>query len=329
MKAAPVTLDEIYSPVEKELKQFSDLLKEELRSEDKLFGDIHEHLLRMSGKFLRPALTLLCSKIKNKNHAGSEVIRLAVSIELIHTATLVHDDVIDDSTFRRNQPSIYSKWGREISIVSGDYLYAKSFVLLAGLKNPWVNQAFAQCAQVICEGEMKQIEKRNDFSMSEKEYFKIIYQKTAALFQAACAGGTTFSGASREVVESLGNYGFNLGMAFQIVDDCLDILGSTESIGKTAGLDLYKNDVTLPMLYLFQSLGDAEKKAFLGTNGKREAYGMDRIRQMALDAKAIDRAMEKAREFTDSSLESLKTVNDSIVKESLSQLSYFNLDRGR
>ncbi len=122
----------------------------------------------------------------------------------------------------------------EISIVAGDYLYAKAFMLLAGLGDPWISQAFSACAHEICEGEMKQIEKRKSFLMSEDQYLKIIHQKTAALFQAACMGGAYLSGAGPESIKNLGGYGFNLGMAFQIVDDCLDLVGETESLGKTA-----------------------------------------------------------------------------------------------
>ncbi len=228
-------LNEIYAPIEKDLSRFGEALKKELISDDELIRAIHEHLLKMAGKFLRPALVILTSKIENERPNSDLVTKLAVAVELIHTATLVHDDIIDNSELRRSQPSVYFKWGREISIVSGDYLYAKAFLILAGMKDLWVNEAFAACAHVMCEGEMKQIEKRNHFALSEEDYFKIIHKKTAALFQAACMGGAYFSGAGMEGVQKMGEYGFNLGMAFQIVDDCLDIAGETEHLGKTAG----------------------------------------------------------------------------------------------
>ena len=176
---------------------------------------------------------------------------------------------------------------------------------------------------------MKQIEKRSDFLMNEKEYFRIIHQKTAALFQAACMGGAYFGGVSMAAVEALGDYGFHLGMAFQIVDDCLDILGNTESIGKTAGLDIYKSDVTLPTLYLFQSLKDAERKTLLGNGVERRPEAVEKIKRMALDTGVIDRAMEKAREFTEKALEGLRSVRECPFKDSLVQLTSFNLERGR
>ncbi len=318
-------LNEIYAPIEKELKAFSEQLRSELKSNDQLISQIHEHLLRMAGKFLRPALTILSSKIEDRDNP--DAIKLAAAIELIHTATLVHDDVIDDSDLRRNMPSIYSKWGAEISIVSGDYLYAKAFLLLASFGDPWISQAFAACAHVICEGEMKQIEKRKAFLMSEEQYLKIIHQKTAALFQAACMGGAYLSGTSKENIASLGNYGFNLGMAFQIVDDCLDLIGDTESLGKTTGLDIYKNDVTLPLLYLFRSLTDAERTALDGQNNGHETF--QKIKNLAVQKKSVEKAMLKARNYTELAIESLKPLKDSACKESLYSLANYCVDRVR
>ncbi len=322
-----ISLNDIYAPIDKELKSFSEQLKAELSSDDQLISQIHAHLLKMSGKFLRPALTMLCSKIGNKEEPRA--VKLAAAIELIHTATLVHDDIIDDSDLRRNMPSIYSKWGAEISIVSGDYLYAKAFLLLAGLGDPWISQAFAACAHEICEGEMKQIEKRKSFLMSEVQYLKIIHQKTAALFQAACMGGAYLSGTRKENMASLGNYGFNLGMAFQIVDDCLDLIGETESLGKTTGLDIYKNDVTLPLLYLFHELGESERTALMAKvqNDGRDAF--EKIKALAVQKKAVEKAMAKARLYIEQAIENLKPIQDSASKESLVQLANYCVDRVR
>ena len=143
------SLQEICLPIEPELKEFYAAFQKELASSDPLIQGIHDHILRMSGKFLRPILAILSSKTA-KSGSSAEAIRLAVAAELIHAATLVHDDIIDDSDFRRNQPSVHSKWGREISIVSGDYLYAKAFLILANFGDPRISQGFAACAHVMC-----------------------------------------------------------------------------------------------------------------------------------------------------------------------------------
>ena len=323
--ASKPTLNEICAPVQQELQAFNRRLQKELSSQDDLIRGIHEHLLKMTGKFLRPLLAILCSRVENKK--PEQVIPLSVAIELIHTATLVHDDIIDDSSFRRNQPSVHSKWGREISIVSGDYLYAKAFLLLAGFQDARISQAFAACAHVMCEGEMKQIEKRNQFLMKEEEYLKIIHQKTAALFQAACMGGAYFSGTGLENVEKLGRYGYGLGMAFQIVDDCLDIVGETETLGKTAGLDVYKNEVTLPLLYLFSDLPGAESQVLLTRIQRGDQSALDKIRQLAVEKKSVWRAMQKAREYAERSQEELSGLQESPFKDSLRQLTDYCLER--
>ncbi len=321
------TLNDICAPIDKELKTFSECLEKELSSQDELIRGIHEHLLKMTGKFLRPALAILCSRVENRT--PSEVIRLAVAIELIHTATLVHDDIIDDSEWRRNQPSVYSKWGREISIVSGDYLYAKAFLILAGFENPRISQAFAACAHVMCEGEMKQIEKRNQFFMKEADYLKIIHQKTAALFQATCMGGAYFSGTSVENIEGLGRYGFGLGMAFQIVDDCLDLVGETETLGKTAGLDLNKNEVTLPLLYLFSDLSAFERESLAQEMSQNGTSGHTKVRSLVLAKGVVPRAMQKARDYAEKSMEELDTLPETAFKDSLRHLADYCLERVR
>lgn len=321
-------LQDLYAPIEAELGEFQTLLRSQLASEDRLIGDIHAHLLKISGKSLRPALALLSAKACGR--VDRSAIRMAVAIELIHTATLVHDDIIDNSKLRRNQPTIFSKWGGEISIVSGDYLYAKAFLLLADLQDPWVNRAFASCAHLMCEGEMKQIEKRNDFFMSEAEYIKIIHQKTAALFQAAAAGGAYFSGADPALIERFGRFGFGLGTAFQIVDDCLDLMGQAEHLGKNTGLDLHKNDVTLPLLYLFQSLDLPKRTSLLSALKEPVRNGLfEEIKVLAGEKKAVDRAMEKAKGYAEDAFKNLADLPASACKESLLSLTQHCLERVR
>ena len=226
-------------------------------------------------------------------------------------------------------PSIHSKWGTEISIVSGDYLYAKAFLLLADIENPWLSRAFAACAHVICEGEMKQIEKRRSFLMSEAEYLKIIREKTAALFQAACMGGAYFSGTNPAIIERLGDYGYRIGMAFQIVDDCLDLMGNSESLGKTAGLDVYKNDVTLPLLYVFGSLKDGERGALLSELQNRGPAVFQKMKALAAESRAIERAMSKVKEYTARAIADLEGIADSPYKRSLRDLAAHCADRIR
>ena len=322
------TLSDLCAPIASELAAFGSELKKELSSNDPLIQAMHDHILKMSGKFLRPILTMLCSKLNGAS--VREAIRLAVAVELIHTATLVHDDIIDDSEWRRNQPSVHSRWGRELSIVSGDYLYAKAFLILAGFEDPKISLAFASCAHVMCEGEMKQIEKRKDFGMAEQEYLRVIHKKTAALFQAACMGGAYLSGLDLEAVERLGRYGFGLGMAFQIVDDCLDLVGETETLGKKTGLDLTKHDMTLPVLYLFEELPPAEKTALVGrfqSGGSPDLF--KEVRELTIRYRASERAIERARHYGAQATEALSELPASAAGESLAQLVDYCLERVR
>ncbi len=319
-------LQEIGLPIERELEAFGVALRKELASADPLIQGIHDHMLKMSGKFLRPLLVILSSKTVN-GAVPAEAIRLAVASELIHMATLVHDDIIDDSNFRRNQPSVHSKWGPEISIVSGDYLYAKAFVILSNFEDVKIGRAFAACAHVMCEGEMKQIEKRKDFALPEEEYLRIIHKKTAALFQASCMGGTILAGGSLAAADKLGGFGYGLGMAFQIVDDCMDLTVGDGMLGKKAGLDLLKSDMTLPILYLFSALDDSRKSRLLDKMRVPNGDLLEEFRALALETGAIARAMDRARGFAQSALDAAKDLPASPTRESFVQLVDYCLDR--
>jgi octaprenyl-diphosphate synthase len=322
------SLNDICAPIRDGLEQFQTEMKKELSSSDPLIQAMHEHILKMTGKHLRPILTILTSRLNGK--APKEAAKLGVAVELIHTATLVHDDIIDESEFRRNQPTVHSRWGRDLSIVSGDYLYAKAFMILAGFGDPRISEGFAQCAHIMCEGEMKQIEKRKDFSLAEQEYLKIIHKKTAALFQAACMGGGYLGRLDLGAVEKLGRYGFGLGMAFQIVDDCLDLAGESETLGKKAGLDLQKQDMTLPILYLLESLPADERGALIArwpAAGPEELFKT--VRELAQRHHALERAMERAKAYAAEASEALQGLPPSAHLDSLHLLAEHCLERVR
>jgi octaprenyl-diphosphate synthase len=184
-------------------------------------------------------------------------------------------------------------------------------------------------AHAMCEGEMTQIEKRSNYVMPEEDYLKIIHKKTAILFQAACMGGAYLGGADIETVKKIGDYGLKLGLAFQIVDDCLDLVGETETLGKTVGLDISKSDVTLPILYLFQELNEAQRQDLLVRMKANEAGLFAEIQKMAAAKKTVERAMDRARTFGDEALKGLERLKDSPSKESLSDLINHCLDRSK
>lgn len=325
MKTTRPKLEDLYAPVQAELAAFRGLLESEMSSTDALIHDIQQHILSMRGKYLRPALTLSCANLGDRRTDAP--VKLAVAVELIHTATLVHDDIIDESEFRRNRPSVHSKYGRDLSIVAGDYLYAKSFMLIASIQDPWISQALSACARIMCEGEMKQIEKRSDYLMTEDQYLKIIYQKTAILFQASCAGGGYLGGLPMDSAKRLGDYGQALGMAFQIVDDCLDLTQETHDLGKTAGLDIEKNDVTLPILYLFEALDGRERTELLARIRANTPDLFAAIKERARATGAIDRALARAGAYTQEALAALEALPASAQRDTLAALARFCYDR--
>lgn len=330
MKRMPETrsaLERIYTPIESDLDAFFKRFRSELTCEHALLRDINEHLLRMMGKYLRPALALLSARTQPK--PARDVVPLAVAIELIHTATLVHDDIIDDSEMRRNLPSVFSKWGREISIVAGDYLYAKCFQLLSELEDTWIHSAFSSCARRICEGEMRQIENRRNFSLSEETYLEIIERKTAVLFEAACLGGAHLAGAPQREILALGRYGLELGLAFQIVDDCLDLVGDSTQLGKTVGLDIHQSDMTLPLLYLFADLDAARRRELVRSFESADPALFETIRSLAREHGSVERALERARVHAERARGQLSGLPPSASRDSLEQLVAHCVDRVR
>lgn len=316
-----------YKPIRSEFAAFRRCFRAELNSRDRLIAGIHAHLLKMQGKCLRPALAILSSCIAGRK--PTDVIPLAVAIELIHTATLVHDDIIDGSSFRRDQPSVPSRWGTEISIVSGDYLYSKAFRLLASLEDRTISRSFARCAQSICEGEIKQIEKRHDFLIPRAEYYKIIRQKTAALFQVACAAGASLSGAPAPMIKRMSDYGLSLGLAFQIVDDCLDLTSDKKSLGKSAGLDIDRSDASLPILVIFESLHKKERLGLLKAFEDKAPDLRKKVLNAAARVQAVETSMAVAKRFARAAEKSLTGIPESVYKQSLVGLARYCVNRPR
>lgn len=238
-------LKEIYKPIDKDLKKVELRLKDILASNDSFMAKISKYTLKARGKMLRPALLLLSSKIgKGKME---KAIDLAASIELIHTATLIHDDIIDNARLRRKKPSFNVKYGRDAAILFGDYLFSKSFKILSALRIPKVTEILLKATNSICRGEMQQL--NSAFRpLSESEYIKIVTRKTASLFSACCEIGGVLSGMRKKKVGALERYGQNLGVSFQIIDDYLDRNSDDKKTGKSAGLDAKGGKITLPVI---------------------------------------------------------------------------------
>ncbi len=262
-----VELTEIYRPIRSQLRATEDFLSKQLVLADGLLGELTRYIGRMPGKRIRPALTLLSAGLVKTMGTvfggtglrpvppkGSDpIIRLAAAVEMIHTATLLHDDVIDGASLRRGLSTLNAKWGDTLSVLSGDYLYSQAFCLLSGLQNPAVLTLMSDTARTVCEGEVAQIQHQHDWNLSPARYLKIIQWKTASLMGASVQAGALLAGASRSQAARLGAFGINFGMAFQIVDDTQDLIGDQVVLGKSLGTDLSEGNVTLPLIRLRES----------------------------------------------------------------------------
>ncbi len=279
----PPTLADIYRPIQPQLAAAQTRLIKELASKNGLMGELTRHIARMPGKRIRPALALLGAGLMSSSRKrGSDSrfrgndpsVSLAAAVEMIHTATLLHDDVIDGASLRRGLSTLNAKWGDTLSILSGDFLYSKAFCLLSELNHQRVLQLMSDTARMVCEGEVAQIQRQYDLTLSRAEYLKIIRWKTASLMGAAAQAGALLAGAPENQARRLGDFGLNFGLAFQILDDTQDLVGDQDLLGKSLGTDLALGQMTLPLLYLRDSAGPRLRsqlaQCFSG-NGSRSA----------------------------------------------------------
>lgn len=265
--------------------------------------DASRHILEAGGKRLRPRLALLTFAAAGGTDM-SPVVPVAAAIELMHTASVVHDDINDHGVVRRGRPSVNAVWGRTFALLTGDYLFAKVYELMAPYKD--LNIVLAEASVALVEGETLQAAAVKENRLTREVYYEIIGRKTAALFRAPARLGALLAGGSPAQVDALGEFGYRIGLAFQIVDDILDLTGSTETIGKTSGLDIEQG------------------KGFAAVSSDGEADTtdpMDTIRQKLLKGSAIDEARVAARSLVDSAIAELDIVPDSEAKDALIELA--------
>ena len=238
--------------IQSQLESLEKKISTQIYSDSPIVEQMLRYTLSGKGKRLRPALVLLSGHAVGPLTVAHEDI--SVAIELIHTATLVHDDIIDEATLRRQKTSLNAQYGNEMAVIFGDYLLAMAFSILAKLANIDVLNRITQVTHTICEGELFQTHRRFDFDLSKADYLKMIEQKTASLFAVSCRLGSLLAGGSLKQQITMENFGLELGMAFQIMDDCLDILGDEERTGKSLGTDIKKGKWTLPLLHLREAM---------------------------------------------------------------------------
>lgn len=319
-------LDWIYQPIKEELRKVDETLKITLgEARNKSILALNRFLLVSSGKRLRPALMILSSKAtshKEQRAKSEELIKIASSIELIHMASLIHDDIIDRAERRHNRPTINSKWGPDVSIALGDYLYSLAFKLISSCGNTDILDCISSATKNMCEGELVQVCERDNFSLLKERYIIIVKKKTASLFSASSEAGAMLASRDPVVQGALKEYGLNFGIAFQIVDDCLDLIGEERHLGKVPGADFKMGELTLPLLNLVAQSKDRKKIiSLLSRQNNFEAFKDLRLR--FIHSPAFTKTKGDIAYYLKKARSRLNILSDSPFKQSLYSLADF------
>ncbi len=319
-------LAKLYASIQPELDSARAAIERELEHCDPRLREVCEHAFSSSGKAIRPALLLFCGRACGP--LGQRHVTAAAAIELIHGATLVHDDVIDEATERRRQSSVNARWGSDVSILLGDLLFARALSALSGIATPAQLRLVAVAVGEVCEGELLQLLAARGEPLDERGYAEVIGKKTGALCGAACALGAALAEAPPERIARFDAFGRSLGIAFQIVDDCLDIRGDERIVGKTLGTDLLGGRATLPVIY---ARGHATSEAMHQFDQllKHPESPRQRVRLAAIlrDCGAFDYCEHRASEFIQGAIGELDFLEDGPARQSLAALADFVVQR--
>ncbi|MDT3699620.1 MAG: polyprenyl synthetase family protein [Thermincola sp.] len=312
---------EIFNTIRTDLKYVEKELQKIVKTPDPLLTETSAHLLNAGGKRLRPAFALLAGK--TCKYKPEKLIPLAMALELIHMASLVHDDVIDDSYTRRGIPTVKANWGDQISIYTGTYLFAQSLILIAECDNPVVSRILADISVKMCEGEIQQIVSCFDPNQTLKDYFFRIKRKTALLISASCELGAVACGAPDFQVKALERFGYYLGMAFQITDDILDLTANQQVLGKPVGSDLRQGIVTLPVIFAFNLSPDRERLAeIIRKSNKKEGEVLETI-EIIKNCGAIEKSFTVSNWYLAKAKKQLSLVPPSAATDSLAMIADF------
>lgn len=300
-------------------------LHQAVEVEDHQLREILRYLLDSGGKRIRPALVVLASKFHDSDI--EQVLPLAASVELLHTATLVHDDLLDGSVLRRGNPTLNANLSTGAVILVGDYLFARAADLAAATDSVPVVSIFARTLMTICSGELKQAFDQDGWRRTKEDYYQGTYSKTASLFAASTEAGALLSGASPPTVQALRDYGHNLGMAFQIVDDILDFTGDERELGKPIGSDLRQGTITLPLLLFLETHPEVDiLPSIFEEDGGREERIVSLV-DMVSDSSATGSAREAAERFTVESKEAIQDLSPNEYRQVMLDLADYLLER--
>ncbi len=327
MKGSQGALGELLLPVAGGIERMRTILGDQVAENSAAVRDMTGHVARFHGKQLRGALVLLTGEATG--NTTDEHAAVAAIVEMIHLATLVHDDILDGAQVRRRVACVNQRWNNQVAVLLGDFLYARAFALSTELSSRLCSRILAETTRRLCVGEIEQSTRRYDFEMSQSDYEQIAAAKTASLYGAACELGARYPGGNQELGSQMAAMGASLGLAFQIVDDCLDLTGSTEELGKTAGTDAADGKVTLPALFAYEH-ADEETRARI-----RDAYTRPGIEDRAARLRAVcdltsglEHARERARELVDDAQARIAALPPSAARRAMEGIAEFVLKRG-
>lgn len=317
-------MQQVRAVVEDEFGQVNDLIIEQLHSKVDMVENIGHYIVDAGGKRLRPMLSLLSAAALgevSKNH-----IKLAAVIEFIHTATLLHDDVVDISSLRRGRPTANAEFGNAPSVLVGDFLYSRAFQILVDIGDMPVMKLLSDTTNIVAEGEVLQLTRAGQADTSEATYFEVITSKTAVLFAAACSGAAKLNN-NAEAAEKLHAYGLNLGIAFQVVDDALDYEGDPEETGKNVGDDLAEGKPTLPLIYAMQMGSAAQRQIIEQAITNKSAAQLTEIVEIVKSTGAMEACHKLAADYAQKANDALASLPSSDAKAAMERLAELSLQR--
>lgn len=310
-----------------ELQELEQVVLRELENYDPTLVAASMHLMKAGGKRLRPVMVLLAGRASGHGEVGEPHHHLAMAVEILHTATLIHDDIIDGSALRRGLPTVNQQWGLRTSVLTGDFLLARSCYYISLIEKVRLNTIFSQMVMDMCNGEMSQLERRYRVSISYEQYLEQVRCKTALLMAVGCQGAAIISGAGRAEEDALYAYGHELGIAFQIMDDMLDFTVSTDEMGKSACNDLIQGQITLPTWYALHDSPDADELRSLIEKRFEGEGDLVRGLEIVRASHGLERSEADARRHADQALAALEILPASPARQALADLAEFAIQR--
>lgn len=325
IKTSP--LDQLQAELALDMKAVNSLILDHMQSDVPLIPHLASYLIASGGKRIRPLLTLAVTKLCGGNMKRAHL--LAASVEFIHTATLLHDDVVDDSKERRGKESANVVFGNEASVLVGDFLFSRAFQLMVSDGSLEVLRILSTASAIISEGEVQQLVTQSNLETTMEEYHSVIEGKTASLFAAACEVGPVIAGKDADTTKALCDYGMALGMAFQVADDVLDYDADRQKLGKTIGDDFREGKITAPILFALEAANEEEKEFWTRTLGARDQKDGDLEHAQALIHKhsALQKGLDLADNFGQKAIDTLSIIPNSPLKQTLIDLVHFSIHR--